>query len=164
MLSFLVLTDFSWNHTMVWVRRDIKAPLIPPPAIDQDTFHYPRLLWAPSRLGLFPERAYPELWASHSTRSPSGRAVGTACHPYRARWGKQKPWQLLPRWQQCSCSCPCPRGGRASAPGTGWPGGGSSAGPAGAGRGPAAASSGCSAPGSAPGSSAPPRPPAPPSR
>ncbi|NXM32068.1 KSR2 Kinase, partial [Oxyruncus cristatus] len=40
------------NPGMVWVGRELKDDLIPPPAMGRDTFHQPRLLQAPSNLAL----------------------------------------------------------------------------------------------------------------
>ncbi|KAJ7401449.1 hypothetical protein BTVI_95988 [Pitangus sulphuratus] len=42
----------SYNHGMVWVGRDLKAHLLPPPDTGKDTFHQTRLLQASSNLAL----------------------------------------------------------------------------------------------------------------
>lgn len=33
-----------WNPRLVWIGKDLKAHLIPYPAVGRDTFHYPRLV------------------------------------------------------------------------------------------------------------------------
>lgn len=41
-------------ESLIWVGRDFEARLVPTSAVDEDTFHYPRLLQALSNLAFIP--------------------------------------------------------------------------------------------------------------